>query len=145
MSCMYRDILFPVSFYLLDQTDLKEHGEAVASSFDAKVHLLSLTLKDEGRMDIEEHREAFLDFAAYLEDKGVEVTTELRSEPVQYNEVSEVIVDEASDYDLILMGHTKVNRERSGDDLPTADRVINTSPIPVLVIPLGAPRFRDVY
>lgn len=142
---MYKDILFPVSFYLLDQTDLKEHGEAMASGFDAKVHLLSLTLTDEGRMDVEEHREAFLDFAADLEDKGVEVTTELRSEPIGYNDVAEVIVDEASDYDLVMMGHTKVNRDRSGDEWPTADRVINSSPIPVLVIPLGAPRFRDVY
>ncbi|MDY7081144.1 MAG: universal stress protein [Halobacteria archaeon] len=146
---MYDDILFPVSFYLLDDAELKQHGKTVASRFDARVHLLSLTLQDEGRRDIEEHRNAFDNFVGELEEledeNDVEVTTEFREEPVDYDSVAEAIVDEADDFDMVMMGHTKVSRERSGEMWTTADTVINTSPVPVFVIPLGAPRFRDVY
>lgn len=137
--------MFPVSFYLLDQRDLRDHAVAVASAFGADVHLLSLTLSDEGRRDQEEHRESFLDFESELGDAGVEVTTDFREEAVDYDDVADVIADMAEDYDLVLMGHTKVSEDRSGGDWPTADRVINMSSVPVLVVPLAAPRFRDVY
>lgn len=142
---MYDDVLFPVSFYLLDQRDLGDHAVAVASAFDSDVHLLTLTLSDEGRRDQEEHRESFLDFAAELRDSGVSASTEFRGEAVDYDDVADVIADAADDYDMVLMGHTKVSEERSRGDWPTADRVINMSSVPVLVVPLAAPRFRGVY
>ncbi|XGI82981.1 universal stress protein [Halorutilales archaeon Cl-col2-1] len=141
---MYDDILFPVSFYLLDQSDVRRHGEAIASGFDADVHLLSLTLQDEGKSDVEEHRQSFESFASSLRESGVNVTTELRDEPVEYEDVAGYIADEADDYDLILMGHTRVSHKRGGDTETTAHKLVDMSPVPVITVPLGAPRFRDV-
>ncbi|MDY6776120.1 MAG: universal stress protein [Halobacteria archaeon] len=141
---MYDDILFPVSFYLLDQNELREHAEAIASEFDADVHLLSLTLQDEGKSDVEEHRQSFESFASSLRESGIDVTTELRNDPVEYEDVAGYLADEADDYDLVVMGHTRVSHRRGGETDTTAHKLLDMSSTPVITVPLGAPRFRDV-
>jgi len=138
---MYDDVLFPVSFYLLDHNELAEHAVEMAKSFDARLHLLSLTLSDEGREDVEDHTNAFDGFVTRLESEGVDVSSELRDEPVGYGEVPDVIRDESTEYDLVMMGHTKV---REGEARATAENVINSVSVPVVVVPLSTPRFRDV-
>ncbi|MFP4188354.1 MAG: universal stress protein [Halobacteriales archaeon] len=138
---MYDEILFPVSFYLLDHNELAEHVVEIASGFDASVHVLSLTLSDEGRQDIEDHRNAFDSFGARLEGEGIDFTSELRDEPVEYDDVADIIVDEADDYDAVLVGHTKV---RDGGERTTAESLINRLSVPVFVVPMPTPRFRDV-
>jgi nucleotide-binding universal stress UspA family protein len=140
---MYDEILFPVSFYLLDHNELADHVVEIASAFDASVHVLSLTLSEEGRQDIEDHRNAFDSFETHLRDEGVDLSTELRDEPVGYDEVADAIVDEASGegYDAVLVGHTKV---RDGSDRTTAEALINRLSVPVFVVPMSTPRFRDV-
>ena len=138
---MYDEILFPVSFYLLDHNELADHVVEVASGFDASVHVLSLTLSEEGRQDVEDHRNAFDSFGTRLEAEGVEFTSELRDEPVEYDEVADVIAEEADGYDAVLVGHTKV---REGSERTTAESLINRLSVPVFVVPLSTPRFRDV-
>jgi nucleotide-binding universal stress UspA family protein len=138
---MYDQILFPVSFYLLDHNELAEHVVGMASGFDASVHVLSLTLSDEGRQDVEDHRNAFNSFETRLEGEGVEFTSELRDEPVEYGGVADVIVEEADGYDAVLVGHTKV---RDGTERTTAESLINRLSVPVFVVPMSTPRFRDV-
>lgn len=138
---MYDDVLFPVSFYLLDHNELVDHAVEMAKSFDARLHLLSLTLSDEGREDVEDHTNAFDGFVMRLEDEGVDVDSELRDEPVEYEEVPEIIRDESTEYDLVMMGHTKV---REGEARTTAENVINSVSVPVVVVPLSTPRFQEV-
>ncbi|MDY6779265.1 MAG: universal stress protein [Halobacteria archaeon] len=140
---MYDEILFPVSFYLLDESELREHGCAVAKRFDASLHLLSVVLEDENQSDIDEHKQAFTSFASDIEEEGIEVTTELREDPSGYDTVADTIAEESRDYDMVLMGHTKVS-ERRGSEWTTADKVINAASVPVFVVPLHLPRFRDV-
>lgn len=138
---MYDEILFPVSFYLLDHNELVDHVVEMTSRFDASVRLLSLTLSEEGRQDLEEHRNAFDEFESRLEDAGVPFTSEMREEAVEYDEVADAIADEAREYDLVLVGHTKV---RDGEPRTTAEDLINRLSVPVLVVPMSTPRFRDV-
>ena len=138
---MYDKILFPVSFYLLDHNELVEHVVETASRFDASVHVLSLTLTDEGKQDVKDHRNAFDSFKTHLEDAGVSYTSELREDAVEYDEIADAIADEADDYDLVLVGHTKV---REGDSRTTAEDLINRLSVPVFVVPMSTPRFRDV-
>jgi len=138
---MYDKILFPVSFYLLDHNELVDHVVETASRLDASVHMLSLTLTEEGRQDIEDHKNAFTNFETRLEQEGVEVTSELRDDPVEYDEVADVIADESDGYDVVLVGHTKV---RDGSSRTTAESLINRLSVPVFVVPMETPRFRDV-
>jgi len=138
---MYDEILLPVSFYLFDHNELAEHAVEVASGFDASVHVLSLTLSDEGRQDVEDHRNAFDSFETRLESEGVGVTSELRDGPVGYDEVADTIADEADGYDAVLAGHTRV---RDGSERTTAESLINRLSVPVFVVPMSTPRFRDV-
>lgn len=138
---MYDEILFPVSFYLFDHNELAEHVVEIASGFEASVHVLSLTLSDEGRQDIEDHRNAFSSFEALLEGEDIEFTSELRDEPIEYDEVSDAIADEAEGYDAVLVGHTKV---RDGTARTTAESLINRLSVPVFVVPMSTPQFRDV-
>ena len=138
---MYDKILFPVSFYLLDHNELVEHVVETASRFDASVHVLSLTLSDEGKQDIEDHRNAFDGFEMRLEEADVPYSSELREDAVEYGEVADVIADEADGYDMVLVGHTKV---RDGEPRTTAEDLINRLSVPVFVVPMSTPRFRDV-
>jgi nucleotide-binding universal stress UspA family protein len=138
---MYDKILFPVSFYLLDHNELVEHVVETASRFEASVHVLSLTLSDEGKQDIEDHRNAFDSFKTLLEEADVPYSSELREDAVEYDEVADVIADEAGDYDMVLVGHTKV---RDGEPRTTAEDLINRLSVPVFVVPMSKPRFRDV-
>ncbi|MCX2818023.1 MAG: nucleotide-binding universal stress UspA family protein [Methanobacteriota archaeon] len=138
---MYDKILFPVSFYLLDHNELADHLVGITSGFDASVHVLSLTLSDEGRQDVEDHRNAFNSFETRLKGEDTEFTSELRDEPVEYADVADVIADEAEAYDAVLVGHTKV---REGTERTTAESLINRLSIPVFVVPMSTPRFRDV-
>jgi nucleotide-binding universal stress UspA family protein len=140
---MYDNVLFPVSFYLLDHEELVDHVVETASRFDASVGLLSLTLSEEGRHDVEDHRNAFEEFELRLEESGVSFTSELREDAVEYEEVADAIAEEAddNDYDLVVVGHTKV---REGEPRTTAEDLINRLSVPVLVVPMSTPRFRDV-
>jgi nucleotide-binding universal stress UspA family protein len=138
---MYDKILFPVSFYLLDHNELVEHVVETASAFDASVQMLSLTLSEEGRQDIEDHKNAFDNFETRLVEEGIEVSSELREDPVEYEEVADVIAEEAEGYDAVLVGHTKV---RDGSSRTTAEELINRLSVPVFVVPMSTPRFRDV-
>ncbi len=138
---MYDKILFPVSFYLLDHEELVDHAVEAASSFDASVHLLSLTHADEGKQDVEDHRNAFNSFEMRLEEAGVPYTSELREDGAEYDEISDAIADEAEDHDMVLVGHTKV---RDGEPRTTAEDLINRVSVPVFVVPMATPRFRDV-
>ncbi len=138
---MYDEILFPVSFYLLDHNELIDHVVETASRFDASVHMLSLTLSEEGRQDIEDHKNAFANFETRLAEEGIDVTSKLREEPVEYEGVADAIADEAEGYDVVLVGHTKV---RDGSSRTTAEALINRLSVPVFVVPMGTPRFRDV-
>lgn len=138
---MYDKILFPVSFYLLDHNELVEHVVETASCFDASVHVLSLTLSEEGKQDVQDHRNAFGEFEEHLEDADVSYSSELREDAVEYDTVADVIAEEADDYDLVLVGHTKV---REGESRTTAEDLINRLSVPVFVVPMSTPRFRDV-
>jgi len=142
---MYDEILFPVSFYLLDHEELVDHVVETASRFDASVRLLSLTLSEEGRQDLEDHRNAFEEFESRLEGAGVSFTSELREDAVEYEDVADAIAEEAddndNDYDLVVVGHTKV---RDGEPRTTAEDLINRLSVPVFVVPMSTPRFRDV-
>lgn len=138
---MYDKILFPVSFYLLDHNELVEHVVETASRFDASVHVLSLVLSDEGKQDVEDHRNAFDSLEMRLEDSDVPYSSELREDAVEYDTVADVIAEEANDYDLVLVGHTKV---REGESRTTAEDLINRLSVPVFVVPMSTPRFRDV-
>ncbi len=140
---MYEKILFPVSFYLLDHEELLDHVVETASRFDASVGLLSLTLSEEGRQDVEDHKNAFEEFKLRLEEAGVSFTSELREDAVEYEEVADAISEEAdkNDYDLVVVGHTKV---REGEPRTTAEDLINRLSVPVFVVPMSTPRFRDV-
>lgn len=138
---MYDKILFPVSFYLLDHNELLEHVVETASRFDASVRVLSLVLSDEGKQDVEDHRNAFDSLEMRLEDSDVPYSSELREDAVEYDTVADVIAEEADDYDLVLVGHTKV---REGESRTTAEDLINRLSVPVFVVPMSTPRFRDV-
>jgi len=138
---MYDKILFPVSFYLLDHNELVEHVVETASRFDASVHVLSLTLSEEGKQDVEDHRNAFDSLKMHLEEADVSYTSELREDAVEYEIVADVIAEEADDYDLVLVGHTKV---REGESRTTAEDLINRLSVPAFVVPMSTPRFRDV-
>ena len=138
---MYDKILFPVSFYLLDHNELLEHVVETASRFDASVRVLSLVLSDEGKQDVEDHRNAFDSLEMRLEDSDVPYSSELREDAVEYDTVADVIAEEADDYDLVLVGHTKV---REGKSRTTAEDLINRLSVPVFVVPMSTPRFRDV-
>jgi len=138
---MYDKILFPVSFYLLDHNELVEHVVETASRFDASVHVLSLTLSEEGKQDVEDHRNAFDSLKTHLEDADVPYTSEMREDAVEYEEVGDAIAEEATEYDLVLVGHTKV---REGEPRTTAEDLINRLSVPVFVVPMSTPRFRDV-
>jgi nucleotide-binding universal stress UspA family protein len=100
-----------------------------------------LTLTDEGKQDVEDHRNAFDSFKTHLEDSGVSYTSELREDAVEYDEIADAIVHEADGYDLVLVGHTKV---REGESRTTAEDLINRLSVPVFVVPMSTPRFRDV-
>jgi nucleotide-binding universal stress UspA family protein len=138
---MYDKILFPVSFYLLDHNELLEHVVETASRFDSSVRVLSLVLSDEGKQDVEDHRNAFDSLEMRLEDSDVPYSSELREDAVEYDTVADVIAEEADDYDLVLVGHTKV---REGESRTTAEDLINRLSVPVFVVPMSTPRFRDV-
>lgn len=136
---MYDDVLFPVSFYFLDDDELASHGLALAERFDAQIHVFSTVLDDESRSDREDHEEALDSFVEGLETEATEITREFRDEPVAYDDVPSMILDRAEEYDLVVMGHTRV---RDGGEPTTAERVINASPVPTLVVPLKTPRFQ---
>lgn len=138
---MYNDVLFPVSFYLLDHNELADHAVEMAKSFNASLHLISLTLSGEGREDIEDHSDAFDSFVVRLEKEGIDVSSELRDKSVEYEEVPGIIRNESTEYDLVMMGHTKV---REGERRTTAENVINSVSVPVVVVPLSTPRFQEV-
>lgn len=135
----YDEALFAVSFYLLDDDELGEHGVELARNLDVDVRLLSLTLEDESDDERREHRTSFEEFADRLRDEGLRVSEDFREEAVGYEEVPEEIADAADDFDLVMMGHTRV---RDSGTWTTADELINTVSQPVVVIPLNAPRFR---
>ncbi len=137
----YDTALFAVSFYLLDDDELWEHGVEFISSLDVDVHLLSLTLEDESEDERREHRQGFEEFAEGLRDEGIEVEEDLREDEVGYEEVSSTIADEAEEHEVLIMGHTRV---RDPESWTTADDLINTVSVPVVVIPLNAPRFRGI-
>lgn len=136
---MYDDVLFPVSFYFLDDDELASHGLALAERFDARIHVFSTVLEDEGRSDREDHEDALDRFVEELETEATEVTREYREDPVAYDDVPSLIVNRAEEYDLVVMGHTRV---RDGGEPTTAERVINASSVPTLVVPLKTPRFQ---
>lgn len=135
----YDDVLFAVSFYLLDDEALGERGVELAKTLDADVHLLSLTLERESEDERAEHRREFDSFAESLRDEGLDVTAELREDDVGYDEVADEIADATEDHDLVMMGHTRVRDPSAGT---TADELINTVSKPVVVIPLETARFR---
>lgn len=140
---MYDDVLFPVSFYFLDDDALSSHGRAIATCFDARIHVLSILLEDESRSDRQDHEEAFERFVAELDETDARITSEFREEPTAYDDVPSAIVDETDDFDLVVMGHTRVREGQSGERT-AAERVINASTVPTLVVPLKTPRFRGV-
>lgn len=138
---MYDDVLFPVSFYFLDDDDLTAHGRAIAEAFEARIHVLTMVLEDESRSDRGSHEEVFEGFVDDLDGTGSEVTSEFRGDPVAEDEVAEAILEESDGYDLVVMGHAR-RRETASGGPATAERVINGSDVPTLVVPLTAPRFR---
>ncbi len=142
---MYDKVLFPVSFYLLDQTDLMHHGAELADSLGSDIQLLSFTLEDEEKSDREEHRQAFREFAYNIEKEGLEVTRDYRDEPMDYEEVADAITDISSDFDLIIMGHTRIRQSDEERIHTTAEKVINSVSIPVFIIPLSTPRFSGLH
>ncbi|MFP4632588.1 MAG: universal stress protein [Halobacteriota archaeon] len=135
----YDDVLFAVSFYLLDDDRLGEHGGGLLGELDGDVRLLSLTVEGESDEQRVEHERAFEEFADVLREAGVNVTEELRREAVEDDAVADEIASEAEDHDLLVMGHTRV---RDDAEPTTAEKVINTVSVPVVVIPLTAPRFQ---
>lgn len=138
---MYDDVLFPVSFYFLDDDDLTAHGRAIAEAFEARIHVLTMVLEDESRSDRGSHEEIFDRFVDDLGGTGSEVTSEFRGDPVAEDDVAEAILDETERYDLVVMGHAR-RRQTAQTGPTTAERVINGSDVPTLVVPLTAPRFR---
>ena len=138
---MYDDVLFPVSFYFLDDDDLTAHGRTVAEAFEARIHVLTMVLEDESRSDRESHQDVFDGFVDDLDSTGAEVTAEFRGDPVTEDEVADEILEETDGYDLVVMGHAR-RRQRAQTGPTTAERVINGSDVPTLVVPLTAPRFR---
>lgn len=135
----YDEVLFAVSFYLLDDEELGEHGVEFASALDADVHLLSLTLEQESEDERREHRRSFEEFAEKLREEDLSVTEDLRETAVGYEDVADEIADAADSHDVVMMGHTRV---RDSETWTTADELINTVSQPVVVIPLNTARFR---
>lgn len=138
---MYEHILIPTD----GSSDAKkgaEHGVGLAAALGATVHGLYVvregtnpwrsTSLDEQEAEAEAYAEEILDEVRELaDDAGVEFVSEVRFGPKVYTEINEYV--EEADIDVIAIG-SGYHGEFGGLLGSTADKVIRTALVPVLVL-----------
>lgn len=133
---MYREILVPAGPNP-DRKTLLEHVRELASTYDARVHVMHVVdLVDRGSFGEDEEpedegREAVEEMRDDLQATGLETLGEVR-EGTPYEEILDYA--ETEGIDLVVMGtHGKqgLTRMLLGS---TAEEVIRRSPVPVLTV-----------
>ncbi|MDG5776311.1 universal stress protein [Haloarculaceae archaeon H-GB2-1] len=143
---MYDDILLPTDGSK-GTLETIEHAISIARDNDATLHILyavdrrmylaaSKDTKEDVRRSMEEQGEVALDDArTRAEETGLDVVTDMR-EGIPHKTILEYVED--AGIDMVTMGtHGKTGRDRMATLGSVTERVVQNSPVPVLVVNIG--------
>ncbi|MDI6888717.1 MAG: universal stress protein [Methanocellales archaeon] len=134
---MFKKILLPVN-------PLKEEGGLIQAAIDlakelnAKVHIITFALENDGKKIVELRRKAMEKYAKNCQKQGVTVTHELVRAKYKHDEVPQEIAKRAKKYDAVIVGHCKFSKIYRFVHQSTAQDLINMAPCPVIVVTIGA-------
>lgn len=118
-----------------EESRLIEVAIEEAMGRDARIHLITFSLKDDTDDLLKMRKKRLRAYADRFKEQGIEVSTDFYNINGEAREIPQRISEMANEHDLVIMGHYRFDRIYRFVKQSTAQDLMNMVSVPILIVP----------